>query len=264
MRSDRDARLRGLYRAPAMAGQAEHQAAHEDELLAAVSRRLPGAGVSIGAERRGLPWLRWPRFALAGVLGVAVAVGACVMPAEYPVSLGYGFDLSLPAARWAELDPEALAHHLEAREGVERVEIRMFQSHAERIVDGGPAPAPAPTTVHERMHVQVLVLGEALDAEALREELQASFPALAGLQLRDVPLEGTVHGTLGGKLSHEFLDVVIDRHGVEEAERRVLAELVAEGVAPEDVEVDITERHGEDGERRIEVRVKAEHAEPLP
>lgn len=264
MRSDLDARLRGLYRVPGTPGQAEHQAAHEDELLAAVARRRDGAaagsasGGSIGLGRRWPAWLRLPRFAIAGVLGVAVAVGACVMPAEYPVSLGYGFDVLLPAERGATLDPEALAEHLKGHEGVERVEVRMFQTHQERVVDDGPL------AIEQDLRVQVFVFGDAMDAESLEAELQASFPELEGLQLREVPLEGTVHGTLGGKLSHHFLDVVIDRHGVEEAERQVLAGLIAEGVAPEDAEVDITEIEGEDGERRIEVRVKAEHPEHLP
>jgi hypothetical protein len=250
MRSDLDDRLRGLYRVPATEGQPEHQAAHEAELLAAVARRR-------GPERHGWSWLRLPRLALAGVLGVAVAVGACVMPAEYPVSLGYGFVASLPAERWSEVDAKALARHLEACEGVERVEIRGVQMHHERIVDDGPLAA------EDAMRIQVLVFGEALDTEALHDDLQASFPELEGLELHEVPLDATVHGTLGGMLSHRFLDVVIDRHGVEEAERQVLAGLVAEGMAPEDVEVDITELEGEDGERRIEVRVKAEHTEHL-
>lgn len=250
MQSDLDARLRGLYRAPSD-GQAEHARAHEDALVAAVTSRR-------GPERPWWSWLRLPRVALAGVLGVAVAVGACVMPAEYPVSLGYGFELSLPAERWAAIDPEALARHLEGHEGVERVEVRMLAMHHEHATDGGPS------TLAEDMQVQVFVFGDALDAETLGDELQASFPALEGLELHDVPLDATVHGTLGGMLSHRFLHVVIDRHGVEEAERRVLAGLVAQGMAPEDVEVDITEREGEDGERRIEVRVKAEHAEALP
>lgn len=263
MRSDLDARLRGLYREPGTEGQAEHQAMHEDELLAAVARRRSGAagGSAIGPERRGLPWLRLPRFALAGVLGVAVAVGACVMPAEYPVSLGYGFDVVLPAGRGTELDVEALVRSFEAHEGVERVEVRMLKMDEERVDDDGPIPERMP---EQGTHVQVFVFGEAIESEALRDDLEASFPELAGLELREVPLEGTVHGTFGGKLSHRFLDVVIDRHGVEEAERQLLAELIAEGVAPEDAEVDITEIEGEDGERRIEVRVKAEHTEHLP
>ena len=45
---------------------------------------------------------------------------------------------------------------------------------------------------------------------------------------------------------------------MEEAEARILAELVADGIDPEHATVDISEERGPDGERRIEVRVEAE------
>jgi len=256
MRSELEPKLQALYRAPAD-GQAEHQRAHEDELVAAVVRRQGEAGAAAGRERgRSWPWLRLPRFALAGVLGVAVAVGACVMPAEYPVALGYGFELELPAERWAELDPEGIARHVQAATGVERIEVRVHRMQHERV---GEAPIS-----EGDMRLQLFVFGDAVDPDALLADLQASFPVLAGVELHDVPLSGTVHGTLGGELSHRFLDVTIDQHGVEEAERQVLAALVAEGIAAEDVTVDITEEHGEGGERRIEVRIEAEHLEAEP
>lgn len=257
MRSDLEPRLRGLYRGP-MDGQAEHERAGEDALVAALARRRGGAGASGVPEReRGWSWLRLPRLALAGVLGAAVAVGACVMPAEYPVALGYGFEITLPAARWAELDPEVLALHLDDQPGVERVEIRMHRMKEEHADASGVA-------VTDDMRMRLFVFGDAVDSDAILADLQASFPELADAELRDVPLSGTVHGTFGGKLSHDFLDVVIDQHGVEEAERQVLAALAAEGIAPENARVDITEEHGADGARRIEVRIEAERSEPAP
>ena len=264
MRSDLEPRLRELYSRP-VDGQAEHQAAHEDELVAAVARRKAGAGGagSRGHERRRaggwLRRLRVPRLALAGGLGAAVAVGACVMPAEYPVALGYGLELTLPAERWAELDPEAIAMSLDDHPGVERVEVRVHKLQHEHAEAGG-----GPSVVEGDMRMQLFVFGDAVDPDAMFDELQASFPVLAGAELHEVPLSGTVHGTLGGQLSHRFLDVTIDQHGVEEAERQVLAALVAEGLAVEDVTVDITEERGEDGARRIEVRIEAEHLEAGP
>lgn len=263
MPSDLEPRLRGLYRQP-IDGQAAHQQALEPELLALVARQRDGAAVARrrGGAGAGAPgrrgWLGLPRLALAGVLGVAVAVGACVLPAEYPVSLGYGFELVLPADRAAALDPQALAARLEGHPGVERIELRVHQRQSERIGDDGAR------TVQEDTRLQLFVFGDAVDAHALRAELQASFPALAELELHDVPLAGTVHGTFGGALSHRLLHVTIDTHGVAEAERQVLAALVAEGLAPEHLEVDITEARGADGERRIEVRVQAEHDETTP
>jgi hypothetical protein len=246
MRSELEARLRGSYRAPAE-GQDAHRRAHEDALMAAVARRRETA-----AGSRGRAWPRWPRLALAGVLGVAVAVGACVMPAEYPVSLGYGFEVTIDADRWEEIEPEAIAVHIKDRLDVERIELRVAHLQHEHQGAGGAA------TVSEGVRMQLFVFGAELDVDALEAELQARFPVLAEAELREMPLSGTVHGTFGGELSHRFLDLTIDRHGVEEAERRVLAQLVAEGIAPEHATIDITERHGKDGERRIEVRVEAE------
>lgn len=257
MRSDLDGQLRRLYRAPVEDGRDEHRAAHERALVAAVARRRGGGGAAAPDERRPWSWLRLPRLALAGALGVAVVVGACVMPAEYPMSLGYGLELTLPAARLAELDPTAIGIHFQEQDGLERVEVRVQHRREQHV---GAAAA----TSSEEILVQVFVFGDAVDPDALASELQQRFPVLADAQLREVPISGTVHGTLGGKLSHRFLDVVLDEHGVEEAERRVLAELVAQGVAPQNATVDITEERGPDGERRIEVRVEAEHAEHVP
>jgi hypothetical protein len=258
MRSDLEPRLRGLYRAP-MDGQAEHERAHEDALVAALARR-PGGATAAGMperERGWSTWLRLPRFALAGVLGAAVAVGACVMPAEYPVALGYGFEITLPAERWAELDPEVIALHLDDQPGVERIEIRVHRTQEEHADARG-------VTVDDDMRMQLFVFGDAVDSDAILTDLRESFPELADAELRDVPLSGTVRGTFGGKLSHDLLDVVIDQHGVEEAERRVLAALAAEGIAPENARVDITEERGADGARRIEVRIEAERSEHAP
>lgn len=255
MRSDLEAKLRGLYREP-MSGQQAHLQAHEDELVAAVSRRAaPGAGGSVGRGRGWPGWLRMPRFALAGVLGVAVAVGACVMPSEYPVSLGYGFEITLAADRFDEIDPHAIASQLRNDLDVERIELRVEHLERELVGEGGVVERS------EDVRMQLFVFGGAIDSERMLADLREGFPALAEAELHDVPLSGTVHGTLGGQLSHRFLDVTIDRHGVEEAERRVLAELVAQGVAPKDATVDITDQLGPDGERHIEVRIEAEHDE---
>jgi hypothetical protein len=249
MRSRLETRLRALHRRP-LDGQAAHERAHEAELVAAFTRRT---GAAVPARAR---WLGLPRVALAGLVGAAVAVGACVMPAEYPMSLGYGFDLVLPVAQLEGLDLEAIARPLEDEPGVERIELRVEHRQVERAGPGGAR------VLEDEARVRLFVLGDDLDPDALRAELEAQSPVLAGIEMREIPLEGTVHGTLGGRLSHHLLDVTIDRHGVEEAERQVLAALVAQGVAPEDARVDITEERDADGQRRIEVRVEAEHREP--
>lgn len=240
MPSELEDRLRTLHR-PAAPGQDEHRRAHEDALMAAHARRY-------GAP----PARRWPRLALGGVLGVAVAVGACALPAEYPVSLGYELRIRVDASRWSPRDQERITHVARDLSGAERVELRVEQ-HIEQRVE----PVGSASTV-ESVQVQLLVFGDAIDPEAMWSQLQEDCPALVDAEVHDVPLSGTVHGTLGGKLSHDWLDVVLDQHGVEEAERRILAELAAEGIDPQSATVDIEQSTDAQGHRRIEVRVEAE------
>jgi len=195
---------------------------------------------------------RWPRLVLAGGLGLGLAVAACAMPAEYPMSLGRGLRITLDTERWAELDVDALAERIDEVSGAERVELQVSHSIEQRVDDEGREQ------IEEQVHLQMFVLGEGLDTESLWQQIEGDFPELAGAETHDVPLSGTVHGTLGGALSHRLLDVTIDQHGVEEAERRIMAELVAQGIAPEHASVDIDDSTDAQGRRRIEVRVEAE------
>lgn len=247
MPSDLLRRLRGLY-PPARRGQAEHCRAHEDELLAkfvAATSRESGSGAGRGG------W-RWPRLALAGGLSLAVAVGACALPAEYPVSLGRGLEITVDAERWEELDAERVAQYLSEELGAERVEIHVTRERKETVGPSGHAQ------VSEAVRLQLFAFGGNLDPELTFDELQDEFPALLDAELHQVPLAGTVHGTLGGKLSRHLLDLTIDTHGVEEAEQQIRRQLMAQGIAAEDAIVDISTEEGPGGHREIRVRVEAE------
>lgn len=259
MPSDLQERLRALYRRAApieerVEERLEHQQTHEDALVAALGRRGGGASVAQGRGWRGR-WPRLPRLAIAGALGVAVAVGACAMPAEYPVRLGYGFEITVDPAHIGgveQLDPDGIARWLHEQGQVERVELMVAHHRRESTApDGMPA-------VHDELTLRMFVAGDALDRDALVDDLRDRFPVLADAELRDAPLSGMVHGTLGGKLSHDLLDLTLDRHGVEEAERQILEQLRADGIDLEHATIDITHEEGADGSRRIEVRVEAE------
>ena len=242
MRSDLIARLRSWYRRPA-AGQAEHQRAHEDELMAAFGR---ASGGQAPVERK-----RWfPRLAIAGGLTLAT-VGACALPAEYPMSLGHGLEISVDAEHMDEVEPEQIALYLRDELAAERVEIHMSRSIEERTGPDGEVD------VHEEVRLQLFAFGGETDAEEGWQELQDEFPALADAEIHEVPLEGTVYGTLGGKLSRNLLDLTIDRDGVEAAERQILAELLAQGFDPSQARVDIKRVQGDFGNEEIEVRVEA-------
>jgi hypothetical protein len=106
------------------------------------------------------------------------------------------------------------------------------------------------------MRVEIEAVGEDLDADVLWDDIVAEFPALADARREDEALHGLVHGTLGGRLSHRWLDVTIDRDGVEEAKRQLILQLAAEGVTGTP-EVEIIDEEV-DGMRRREVRVRLE------
>ncbi|MEM9460531.1 MAG: hypothetical protein AAGF11_40560 [Myxococcota bacterium] len=200
------------------------------------------------------PWLS--RLLLGGGVGVAAAVGACALPTDYPMSLGYGLEVRLEAATWSEADERALEQRVHALSGVERVELHVSERVEQRIDDDGRS-----STAHQ-IQILLFVFGNAPDSEWVWSTLQHDVPALVDAQVYDVPLEGTVEGTLGGRLSHRFFDLTLDQQGVEQAERRLraelVAELVAEGLAPQDATIDIEQSTDAAGRRRIEVRVQAE------
>lgn len=248
MRSDLVRRLRGLYRRPAP-GQLEHRRAGEDALVESFRRRRGGAA-SPNVRR-------WPRLALASVLGVAVAAGACALPSEYPVELGQGIEIVLDVERFGELEPEQIAEHLGRELGAERIEVHLRHDVEERIAADGQR------IVDERVHMQLFALGGEVGEDDEWDALVEEFPVLAEAEVHRVPLSGTVHGTLGGRLSRDLLDLDLDRHGVEEAEARILARLKVQGIDPENATIDITATE-QDGHRRIEVRVEAHQDEETP
>ena len=201
---------------------------------------------------------RLPQLALAALLGAGAAVGACALPSEYPVDLGRSIEISVDADRMSELDAEALARYVERELGAERVEVHMMRAVDERQVPDGQV------FVQERVHLRLFALGGDVNTEEGWEELLEEFPILAEAEVEEVPLEGTVHGTIGGRLSRQFLDFTIDEHGVEEAERRILEQLRAGGIDTSNAKVDVFHWKGDDGHEEIRVRVEAESEESPP
>lgn len=246
MRSDLGKRLRALYRRPA-AGHDVHRRAHEPAVMVAFHERFDQAPAG---RRPARSWLS--RLLLGGGVGVAVAVGACALPTEYPMSLGYGLEIRLESSTWSEADERALEQRVHALSGVERVELRVSERVEQLVDDDGRS------SISHQVQILLFVFGDAPDSEWVWSTLQHDVPALADARMHDVPLQGTVEGTLGGRLSHRLFDLTLDQHGVEQAEQRILAELVAEGLAPQDATIDIEQSTDAEGHRRIEVRVQAE------
>ena len=219
-------------------------AARRDAELDALSRAH--------ARRYGERPRRASKWLLATGLVAAAAVGACVVPVDYEAEMGQRLAFTMAASEMSEIDVEAIARFVEDEHDPEELRI---EAHAEmhETTDG------ARTHTMKEVRIELEAVGEHLDADALWDDLVEEFPALAGAKREDEALHGTVHGTLGGRLSHRWLDVTIDRDGVEEAKRQLIEQLVAEGVqGTPQVEI-IDEDLGD--MRRREVRVRIEHSE---
>jgi hypothetical protein len=180
-------------------------------------------------------------------------VGACVVPVDYEAEMGQRLAFTMSASDMSELDIEAIARFVEDEHAPDELRISghaQTESWSHETTDG------ARTHTMKEMRVELEAVGEDLDADALWDDLVEEFPALAGAKREDEALHGTVHGTLGGRLSDRWLDVTIDRDGVEEAKRQLIEQLVAEGVqGTPQVEI-IDEDLGD--MRRREVRVRIE------
>lgn len=189
----------------------------------------------------------WRRPVLAVLTATAVVGGACQLPAEYTVDMGTRLGIVIDGRAMDEVDPAAIGAYVADAHPLEQLELSV---HREMRVEAGVRT--------DEVRIQLDMVGDdvRVDPDALWDELRDAFPGLEnGARLEEEHLEATVHGTLGGKLSHRMLDVVIDRHGVDEARRLLLEDLERQGLRGHaHVEV----REDPDGRRQVEVRVEAE------
>lgn len=217
-------------------------AARRDALQAELLAKLAG--------RTAVPRVRrWPRIAMGVGLGCALAVGACALPSEYAAEVGHR--LAIVVAEGAEIDPHAIAAFV--TEHYQPDELRMAVSQ-ERMVEQGDDG-----TVREygELRIEIDAVGEHVDTDEMWDDLVVAFPELDGGRLEDEALRTTVHGTLGGRLSHAWLDVVIDRHGIEAAKAQILLDLDAQGIGGQ-AHIEIVDDQDAAGNRRREVRVVVE------
>ena len=204
---------------------------------------------SAHARKYGMYPRRAPRWLLAGGLATATAIGACVVPIDYEAEMGQRLAFTMPAQQLSDLDLESIARFVEEEHDPEEIRI---MAHAELTQVGDTGEEDAIREVR----VEIEAVGEHLEADVLWDDLVHEFPALADARREDEALHGIVHGTLGGRLSDRWLDLTIDRDGVEAAKRQLIEELAAQGVTgTADIEI-IDEDLG--GMRRREVRVRIE------
>ncbi|MEM6990043.1 MAG: hypothetical protein AAF721_06085 [Myxococcota bacterium] len=187
------------------------------------------------------------RWLVGLTIGGAVLAGACVAPTDYEVSVGHRIVLTWDSGE-PDLDPEALARHVE--ESFELDEMRVMVAMSRREGDAEPV---------SELRVAMDLVGKPNIAE-IEASMFEHFPALADADIDVERLDGTVHGTLGGMLSERALGLHLDRASVEETRARILAELAARGLQGE-ATIEIEDEHTATGHRReVRVRVEADKA----
>lgn len=188
---------------------------------------------------------------LGGLAGLAFA-GACAIPTDYSMDFGHRLAFSVDDEAF---DPRALSEHIRTRfEGVDELRISASKS----VVQLGDGSA-------DRMQFDVVldVVGSS-NPDDIEVSLLEHFDALTPTDINVDALDETVHGTLGGMLSHRTLGWVVDGQSAGQARDRILAQFAAQGLPPPSrIDVQI-EDHDGPGRHEREVRVEVETADPPP
>jgi hypothetical protein len=205
------------------------------------------------AQRPSTRRRRWPRLALGIGLGAALAVGACALPADYDADLGHR--LAIVVTDDVQVDPQAIAGFVTEHYAPDELRMAVSQERVRQRDDDG--------SVHERaeLRIEIDAVGEDLDTDRMWDDLVEEFPQLEGGRLEDEELRTVIHGTIGGRLSHAWLDVVIDERGVDAAKAEILLQLDAQGVHG-DAHVEVVDDEDAAGNRRREVRVWVQDESP--
>ena len=221
-------------------------AALEDQLAHQLGQGEPAK------PRRAGPRRRWLALALGGLTLAA----ACVAPATYEMDFGHRIAFSVPPEH-IDFDPSGVAEHIESNfAGVEEIRV-MAQITKLDHDDGSP--------VSQQFRIAVDVVGE-VDMRAVETSLVDSFPVLEPGAFDIQEIDGTVHGTLGGLLSHRALGWVVDEQSAAFAREQILADLAARGIeTPASVKVDIEEETTPRGiERKVRVGIEPVSPEVPP
>jgi hypothetical protein len=222
--------LRRLYRGsePVVA---DPPAELEQELLARHAALYPARPL------RG--WLGAHRWAVASVATAVAAVAACRLPVDYEREFGASVGCELSPETWSEVQLETLAQELARDLGAEKLAIRAHD-------DGGAT----------RSFRLDLWGAEGVGDDELIGALGAHAPGIPAGACTSTPLAGTVHGTLGGRIGYDLLDLDLDRSDAEATRREILEELARQGLEGS-ADVEVTDDG--DGKREVKIRIEAYH-----
>ena len=224
-------RVLGSVRKP----RPEHKAALEEKLLAEFQKLHPKE------EKYTMKRFGMRKALLVAAALMMVGVAACAAPADIEVDVGRRISIELAAGAEPPADPEAIVNVIRGNGSTAQVDFRMMMQNGKRTFD-------------------IEVWGNGLSKAPFADEIRAAVPELAKAEIREEVLEANVHGTLGEKLGHDWLNLdVIDENDVEAAKEQVMKQLAARGVTGK---VDVDVQNEGDGKRKVKVRVEREDCEP--
>ena len=167
--------------------------------------------------------------------GLALAVGACTVPVDYQRSFGASVDCTLADEAVDEDALTAMTEELRVAVGAESIAMRIMRSD------------------DDEARVRVDVWGDLDDEDEALATIRELAPPLATASCAAQALEGTVHGTLGGRLGYHILDLdLLDRADASATRESILEELSAQGFRGS-AEVEIEETGGR---RRVKISLE--------
>ena len=171
------------------------------------------------------------------IAGLALTVGACRLPVDYQRSFGASVDCQLPANDFDETSLHAMSEDLRLAIGAESIALRV-------------------AVTHDDARVRIDVWGDLEDENDALQQIRGLSSSLREASCTALPLAGTVHGTLGGRLGYNLLSLdVLDRKGATATREAILEEITAQGFrGTAKVEVEDT-----NGQRKIKISLEEEY-----
>jgi|GEM_PF-4230866 len=223
MKRGLDESLRAVFRA----GDPVEPAARdrlEAALLSEFDRRHPVRPRSV----------RWVRGALVTAVGLVLVGFGAQAPAAYSIDAGRRIELRL---RRGERPPSR--DSLQALLG--KGNHRQLQVQVRRTPDGEAS-------------LEIDVWGDSLPTpDALRRQIEASWPGMDLSSLVILPMDGRVRDTLAGKVRWELFRLGANPEALHQARADLIQRIQREEGEGAKVEVKVDD---ESGERRVEIRVE--------
>lgn len=181
--------------------------------------------------------------AAAAVLGIA----ACAAPVDVDVQVGRSISVAYDASAAGAPKPQELAELVGST-----IESDLAAKRDATKEEAGVTVEISLENGLTAVHAEIW--GGDPSLPLMGPRIKTAFPALAGVDIKEQELHGTVRESFAKKIGREMLDMDLDHADVETARQEVMKRLRAGGVEGK-IDVDVK---GGPNERQIRVRVESE------